>query len=167
MNNYQPISAVAVLNNPSQGIQGFVEFHESMETFKSVLINIQITGLKPNSVHGLHVHTSGDLRKGCDSLCSHYNPFNGIHGDINFPKELRHLGDLGNVQADRNGMVNLQLEDNLIRLRGKHSILGRSVVLHRDPDDLGLGGTTESLKTGTSGPRIACGVIGYSEYICN
>ena len=160
--NTSPISAVAVMDNPSNGIKGYVEFIESPDTFKDVLIKIYISGLKPNSIHGIHIHRLGDLRKGCDSLCSHYNPFNATHGDITFPKDLRHVGDLGNVQANSKGMVNVTLVDQIIRLRGIHSILGRSVVLHKDRDDLGLGGDEESLKTGNSGPRIACGVIGYA-----
>ena len=60
-------------------------------------------------------------------------------------------------------------------LRGIHSIIGRSIVIHRNKDDLGQGGLNkqgkiinknvhkESLITGNAGKRIACGVIGYSK----
>tara|TARA_R100001163_G_C5067878_1_gene207354 strand:- start:4638 stop:4781 length:144 start_codon:yes stop_codon:yes gene_type:complete len=41
--------------------------------------------------------------------------------------------------------------------------MGRSIVIHKLPDDMGRGGTPESLKTGSAGARIACGVIGYSK----
>ena len=34
------------------------------------------------------------------------------------------------------------------------------IIVHKDRDDLGLGGDSESLKTGNAGKRIACGVIG-------
>ena len=47
-------------------------------------------------------------------------------------------------------------------LFGKNSVIGRSCVLHRYTDDLGMGGNAESAKTGNAGPRIACGVIGVS-----
>jgi Cu-Zn family superoxide dismutase len=39
-------------------------------------------------------------------------------------------------------------------------ILGRSMIVHADEDDYGLGGQEDSLKTGHSGARIACAVIG-------
>jgi Cu-Zn family superoxide dismutase len=40
---------------------------------------------------------------------------------------------------------------------------GRSVIVHADPDDLGLGEEQDSKTTGHSGKRIACAVIGRSE----
>jgi Cu-Zn family superoxide dismutase len=39
------------------------------------------------------------------------------------------------------------------------TIIGRSVIVHEKPDDLGRGNTPDSPKTGNSGPRIGCGVI--------
>ena len=73
---------------------------------------------------------------------------------------MRHVGDMGNVQADHVGNGRLELEDSLITLYGPNSIIGRAVVVHRDEDDLGKGNNQESLVTGNAGPRIACGVIG-------
>ena len=35
-------------------------------------------------------------------------------------------------------------------------------MIHADEDDCGKGGHPDSLKTGNSGKRIACAVIGYS-----
>ena len=56
------------------------------------------------------------------------------------------------------------LTDKHLKLRGqKYNIIGRSIIVHADEDDLGLGGNEESLKTGNAGKRIGCGVIGYKK----
>jgi Cu-Zn family superoxide dismutase len=47
-------------------------------------------------------------------------------------------------------------------LFAEHSILGRSIVVHKNRDDEGRGGDEESKKTGNAGARLACGVIGLS-----
>ena len=73
---------------------------------------------------------------------------------------MRHVGDLGNVQADEQGNGKYYLLDHQVNLYGPYSGIGRSCVLHRLTDDLGLCGNEESLKTGNAGARIACGVIG-------
>ena len=72
------------------------------------------------------------------------------------------MGDLGNIIADKNGNVSMIIKDKLVKLRGKYSVIGRSIVIHDKEDDLGRGNNKESLKTGNAGKRIACGVIGYS-----
>jgi Cu/Zn superoxide dismutase len=48
------------------------------------------------------------------------------------------------------------------RLKGVrvNELLGRTVIVHADPDDLGLGGQPDSLVTGHAGKRIACALIG-------
>jgi Cu-Zn family superoxide dismutase len=78
----------------------------------------------------------------------------------------RHVGDLGNIYSDDNGIARYTFRDDVIKLSGKHSIIGRSVVIHEKPDDCGQGQGTdraESLKTGNAGKRIACAVIGYAK----
>jgi Cu-Zn family superoxide dismutase len=72
----------------------------------------------------------------------------------------RHAGDLGNVETSAQGIVDVTFTDSCVSLlpASAASIVGRSVVLHADEDDLGRGG--HSLTTGHAGARIACGVIG-------
>jgi len=41
-------------------------------------------------------------------------------------------------------------------------VIGRSIVVHEDEDDLGRGGHTDSKITGHAGARLACGIIGIS-----
>jgi Cu-Zn family superoxide dismutase len=95
------------------------------------------------------------------SACAHFNPTNKKHGCPG--NKERHVGDLGNIQADKNGSAKYIFYDNVIRLSGKNSIIGRSIIIHADEDDCGTGGNEESLKTGNAGKRIACAVIGYGK----
>ena len=62
--------------------------------------------------------------------------------------------------ADENGKAAISISDKFISLEGENSILGRTVVVHADVDDLGKGGHELSKSTGNAGGRLACGVIG-------
>jgi len=128
------------------------------------LIYGTIKGLKKNGTHAIHIHEFGDLTEGCTSCCAHYNPFNMNHGGPNSAD--RHVGDLGNLHANEQGIAIFKITDNLVKLRGQYNVIGRSIVIHEDPDDLGLGNHSDSLKTGHAGKRIACGVIGYRSSKC-
>lgn len=66
----------------------------------------------------------------------------------------------GNVEAGADGVARVYIEDRLVKLIGATSVIGRSVVVHADVDDLGKGGHELSLTTGNAGARVACGVIG-------
>ena len=85
----------------------------------------------------------------------HYNPDNVTHGSV----EDGHVGDLGNIEADENGMARFSIQAKRVDLIGDRSVVGRGLVIHADEDDLGKGGDEESLKTGNAGDRLACGVI--------
>jgi len=135
-------------------VSGNVKF---TQTDKGVTVEGEITGLKPGK-HGFHVHALGDLSNGCASTGSHFNPHNKKHGAPT--AEERHVGDLGNIVADENGVAKIQISDHLISLTGDHCIIGRAVVVHAGEDDVGLGGNEESLKTGNAGGRVGCGIIG-------
>ncbi|CAB0037044.1 unnamed protein product [Trichogramma brassicae] len=71
----------------------------------------------------------------------------------------RHVGDLGNVLADAQGVAHINMVDRQIALLGNRSIVGRAFVVHALPDDLGRGGNEGSRTTGNAGDRLACGVI--------
>jgi Cu-Zn family superoxide dismutase len=51
----------------------------------------------------------------------------------------RHVGDLGNVTADASGVAKFTIQDKLLSLHGQTSIIGRTMVVHADVDDLGKG----------------------------
>lgn len=72
------------------------------------------------------------------------------------------MGDLGNIEVGEDGTVEFNIVDPLLSLMGgRRGIVGRSIVISTNPDDLGRGGTAESLVNGDSGKPIACGVIAY------
>lgn len=85
------------------------------------------------------------------------------HGAPTDDPSLRMVGDLGNVQADENGVASVKIEDKLVKLFGPHSVIGRSIVIFAGADDTGRGGQENSLTTGNAGPRIAFGVIGMAK----
>ena len=73
---------------------------------------------------------------------------------------MRHVGDLGNIEANGQGVANIDITDSIIRLSpGTNSVIKRNIVITELPDDLGLGGRSNSHTTGDSGARIACGTI--------
>lgn len=122
-----------------------------------VMVNGTFRGLSPGA-HGFHVHQFGDLSQNCMAAGPHFNPHKKTHGA---PEDAeRHVGDLGNVHANANGFVAVQITDSLVSLEGVNSVLGRGLVIHEKPDDMGKGGNDESKKTGNAGKRLGCGVIG-------
>lgn len=154
-------SAVAVFTGNIKGTVYFIDHGINRR------IILDISGLKPNSEHGFHVHTFGDLTEGCKSACAHFNPFGSTHGCPG--SSVRHVGDLGNIRTDLFGNAKYSFMDNMITLvpGDPCCIIGRMLIIHEDRDDCGLGtgdAKAESLITGNAGNRIACAVIGYSRY---
>lgn len=152
------MKAISVFIGPK--IKGTVIFTENSSG--KVTIEIDLSGLKKNGIHGFHIHEYGDLSVGCDSTCGHYNPYHKNHGGPD--SKERHVGDLGNVVADEYGRAHYSVTDRLIKLRGSRcNIVGRGLVIHADADDLGKGTNVETLVTGNSGKRIACAIIGWKK----
>ncbi|KAF2454188.1 Cu,Zn superoxide dismutase SOD1 [Lineolata rhizophorae] len=152
-------SAVAVLRGDSN-VKGTVTFEQDSESSPTT-ISYNISGHDANGERGMHIHAFGDNTNGCTSAGPHYNPFGKEHGGP--ADENRHVGDLGNISTDASGNAVGTMTDNMIKLIGQHSIIGRTVVVHAGTDDLGKGGNEESKKTGNAGPRPACGVVGISQ----
>jgi Cu-Zn family superoxide dismutase len=153
-----PVRAIAAFIDKK--INGVVNFTE--EPSKSrIRIDVSLTGLKSSGLHGFHVHEYGDMSDSCESMCSHFNPYNKTHGCPGMKD--RHVGDLGNLKTNAKGEAKYTFYDDFISLRGtKTNIIGRGLIIHADEDDCGLGGQPDSLVTGHAGKRIACAVIGYA-----
>jgi len=118
-----------------------------------------IDGLVAGS-HGFHVHQYG-YTDDCTNSGSHYNPAGVNHGGPD--AAVRHRGDLGNIVALANGTASFSIVDSQVVLFGEYSVVGRAFVVHADADDLGLGGTADSLTTGNAGARLGCCVVGLVE----
>lgn len=155
-----PIIATTFFDHPN--IKGIIDLYEDLQN-NQVAIKGQLKSNKfKNSYHGFHVHEAGDLSDSCMGACAHFNPYNKNHGGPNSYE--RHVGDLGNIYFDKKGIANINMKDTFVKLRGtKSNVIGRSLIIHEDPDDLGMGGYNDSLTTGHAGARVTCAVIGYSK----
>ena len=116
----------------------------------------------PKGKHGFHIHTSGDLReKGCQGACDHWHKGKPTsHGSApNKTRKQRHTGDLGNIEGP--GPYK-----NSYLLKGvkPFELWGRTLIVHQDEDDLGLGDYPDSKTTGHSGKRIGCAIFGRGAY---
>jgi len=121
-----------------------------------VLVVANVNGLKPG-LHGFHVHEKGDC-SAADGMSAggHFNPAGKPHGAPDSAE--RHGGDLGNLTADKSGNATLSIEVDGITLdQTANSIVGKSVIVQANPDDL------KSQPAGNAGPRVTCGVIRLTE----
>lgn len=117
----------------------------------------------PAGEHGFHIHRAGDLRgEGCLLACDHWHEgAPAAHGGPPGGRGSRHTGDLGNIAMPA-GRLALKKE-YFLKGFSCADVLGRSMIVHADPDDLGRGEHADSKTTGHSGKRIACAVIGRAE----
>lgn len=138
--------------NPTQGntAAGTLQL---AATDSGVRVTGRLSGLEPNSTHGLHIHEKGDCSApDATSAGEHFAPLQHPHGA---PGADTHVGDLGNVQADAQGNAEVDANAVLAQLGGgvPTDVKGKAVIVHAQRDDL------TSQPSGDAGDRIACGVI--------
>jgi len=137
-------SAILESNSESQ-VKGKVTFTQHN---RRVILIAEISGLKPNSEHGFHIHEKGN----CASPGPHFNPYGSRHGYMSATDH--HLGDITNLNADPEGNAYYQIAIEDINLtEGKTSNLNKTIVITDNPDDY------QTQPLGNSGDAIACGVI--------
>lgn len=131
-------------NKNYPNINGKVEFYQ---TLAGVLVvteieNLEIENNKTN-FYAMHIH-SGDTCEEINSNYSdapHYNPENNLHP--------LHAGDLPNLLSNNGYVFNVVLTNRF----DVKEIIGKTIMLHEDPDDA----TTNP--SGNSKNKIACGKI--------
>lgn len=160
MNYYNPLkyensSAIAEIhgNDLAPNLEGTVFFKDVVG---GVMVHVRIFGLPeytpaqddnpPIGPHGFHIHDTGicetlDALNPFASAGGHYNPTNQPHGN--------HAGDFP-VLFSNNGISIMSFFSNKFNVK---SILGKSVIIHQNPDDY------RTQPAGAAGKRIGCGVI--------
>ena len=176
--NYYNALATFVPSTTTSGIAGTVAFKQLRTGDATVTITVALTSngeaTIPSGLHGFHIHATSATGAGstaCDVAGAHFNPQSVQHG---LPTSaVRHVGDLGNVNADANGKITYTFTDSKISLRpgDLSNIINRAIMLHAYMDDGGVGPNTgsncgassnmncTSSTTGNAGPRLACAAI--------
>ena len=148
-----PARATATLH-PASGskVEGRATF---VKTDSGMHVTVHVTGLAPGT-HGFHIHEFGDCSApDATSAGGHFNPGGDPHAG---PKDAQHhAGDMGNIEANADGVADLDYNDPRLAFEGSSSVLGRAVIVHEKADDL------KTQPTGNAGGRQACGVIGVSK----
>lgn len=158
--------ATCALKDPEEetSVSGVIRFSQPGGVIGHTRIEGELWGVRPGE-HGFHIHALGDLTDGCASTGAHYMPnsedgeeddgyggsaggAHGGHGGMADPHDEAH--DLEPVHANYAGEAWVHQENVDVDLWGTHSIIGRSINLHADPDP-------------NAGARIACCVIGLAK----
>ncbi|KAJ9413976.1 superoxide dismutase [Fusarium oxysporum] len=95
----------------------FEQFDES----SPINISWNIRGNHANSLRAFHIHEFGDKTNGCTSAGPHFNLFGSTHGSPSYHE--RHVGDLGNSQADSSSTLIGTITDHLVKLIGLESVI--------------------------------------------
>lgn len=150
-------NAICILypNNGSK-VMGLVSFQQENLASNTKIV-ASIKNLNPNSVHGLLIHSQGDLTEGVETLGKPYKPYK-LKEKTN-EDFYRFTGDMGNVKTNEKGEGYLAFTHPYIKLFGEGSIYGRSCVVYQEPNNS---------QTGlNSSERLAAGIVGVTEEFKN
>ena len=152
--NSNAISKAICVLTPTEGnnVKGTVTFTQKDD---GILIVANVEGLSEGK-HGFHIHEFGDISKSDGtSAGGHFNPEDKEHAGPEHA--IRHAGDFGNIIADESGNAHYERVDTLISFKGINNIIGRSIIIHADEDDL------VSQPPGAAGGRVDHGVLGVDQ----
>lgn len=120
-------------------LKGIVRFSQNCG---GVLVTAEVTGLPRDGFYGFHIHEGSRCDgAGFSGSGSHDNPENVGHPD--------HAGDLPPLLS-HNGKAKMSVLTGRFRV---DEIIGKTVVIHADPDDFA------TQPSGNSGQKLACGII--------
>jgi len=151
------------LTNAEGADAGSVTFTPSGETLE---VKAEVNGLTPG-FHGFHIHETGtcdpDAQMGAfDTAGGHFATGSQTHGE--------HAGDMPTLYAAEDGTARATFTTDRFTLADLADDDGSAVMVHADrdnqaniPDRYRAGGRRgpdqETLDTGDSGDRVACGVV--------
>lgn len=146
------ITATAMIDAKSNStVSGTVTFTENAGI---VTMEAKLSGLTPGT-HAIHIHEKGDCSAADGSSAGgHWNPTEAAHGA--WGHDGFHLGDIGNLEADENGIASISKETDLWCINcgdENKNIVGKAIIVHKGADDL------KSQPSGAAGDRVGCGVI--------
>lgn len=149
------IESALVLLYPTEGSEtnGQVIFTKMADG--KIKVNAEVYNLSPGK-HGFHVHEFGDCSSpDAKSAGGHFFTDHDNHGALEDHKT--HVGDLGNLEANSDGIAKVTFITDKLSFSGMNSIIGRGVIVHEGEDD------NKTQPTGGAGARVACGVIGITK----
>lgn len=148
-------SAVAEIRGSelAPNLQGYVVFTELPNGTE---VSVEVSGLPnykpaqgdqaPIGPHGFHIHEHGNCQVGDPSdpfhgVGEHWNPYDQPHGN--------HPGDFP-VLFSNHGYSRMSFFTDRFK---PQDIIGKSVIIHQNPDDY------RTQPSGDSGKKIGCGII--------
>ncbi len=154
-----PATARTQLLNEAGQTTGTATFTATPEGTR---VSVQVSGLKPG-MHGMHIHTNPSCTNTTDAAGKvtvfggageHFDPMMaGHHLGPQASNTAGHAGDIPMLNVGADGTANTEFVSSKISLSGATSVVGRSLVIHANPDDY------KTDPSGNSGARERCGVI--------
>ena len=146
---YETLYAKCALQDPEEEAYARGAIRFTQQYGGPVKITGTIVDVTPG-LHGFHIHELGDLTKGCTSTGAHLDYSDiVVSGGYGSAKHVM-SGDLQQAAANKQGVAYVEEINDKFDLFGSHSIIGRSLVIHKRSDDA----------KGGAGARIACCTIG-------
>lgn len=145
---------ITVQLEPKSGseVTGVVTFTQNKNNVTMVL---RARGLTPG-MHAVHLHEKADCSaEDGSSTGGHWNPTHAPHGKWGSEAGY-HRGDIGNIQADKNGIAKLIFSTDQWCIGCQDQtkdIVGKAVIIHQGEDDF------KTQPTGNAGGRVSCAGI--------